>query len=1123
MSAKEIHPSEISATGPSSPWQTSEGPSKKGSITSHATGDAYGTSGQQTVYHTHYYANVNQLASASPKEAKRSLLNSIGPGDEKQNNRFMSITTAASPTATIKMSMDGAQNFSNFAQNVEQRPSVRNSVSKNSIVQRYQNGQASSPTPGAAPAPQAYYPVPEAPYQNGRPSSAQRINVVSPQTQGQPGFQSQKSLKAVVSPAPSHNPSNSQAQHIASNLIPAQGSAGQVVNFKVPQNVYQQMSRYTSPAPMQRPQTGSSSALPQPALLKSPSYARTESAAVRQVGGASNIYAAKSKALSVVNRPEGGRSSQPASSRTNLHAASAQRSPDPQYSMVEKRSTETSRNVTIVETSTTKNFRESKVLRPNLSSVRVPVKTSFVQERAVITEKIIDKPIDVIIEKPVAVYREVKVPVNVLVENHVDKVIRRDVITEITVDRPVERRQEVFVDQVVEVPYEKIVEVPVYTQKVVEVPREVLVDKFVDRVIENRIYSDTVVDVDEEQYALIPQGYSGSPGLKMVEREVSRHEARSPSRSQYGAETVTVQHNHKTVKPSSFNFIGSSRIVHDVKSSRFVNHQEGRRSAHSQSLNNQCSLSAPELDAAQGFPAQPSPLYAQNNQPGAFPAAYQTRETAVAYGGPPQHTPLHGQDARNATAFSVSVPAQGQEAGVMARRPSHSALSANNARVAEQSNAYSQQSNWVSAPQGFAPAPHSLQGPAVYSNQQTFATAQQNGFAGNAVLYGSQFAQAPFAYGALTTNHNVVHPPPQTFPGYAERGESSAGRQGGAQQAGAAGGEYGQGSYYERSFATGIATMPHNSSSNQIVFSSPSINQVTLQPFPAGNGAAAQTANSSEAKSNNRSLQASAQRQQASATSSHAAHYEGVQITAYSPAEQFTPDKGAENAQAHYAQSEFSQSKAASLHNHQASARQEDSAAQRYNSNSTGRYSHGRTTNEKNYEVHVNQIDANFAQQSASVAAQQTYSQAGNIEFVSVQRNVQIHQIIENPVFREVVIEKPIYIEKVIEKEVIVPVERIIPVEVEKVIEVPIDIIVDNPIIKKRIVERERIIERKVPNMSISPKMSLNASLVNENSKLESRIQQMKSELTVLKSFVQGKSQIPENHPSHLLQKENKF
>lgn len=75
---------------------------------------------------------------------------------------------------------------------------------------------------------------------------------------------------------------------------------------------------------------------------------------------------------------------------------------------------------------------------------------------------------------------------------------------------------------------------------------------------------------------------------------------------------------------------------------------------------------------------------------------------------------------------------------------------------------------------------------------------------------------------------------------------------------------------------------------------------------------------------------------------------------------------------------------------------------------------------------------------------------------------VKVEKIIEVPVVKTNIIEKPLYIEKVIEREVVVPVEKIIEVPVEKIVEVPIEVIVEDPVIVQREVVREVFVDKMV-------------------------------------------------------------
>jgi hypothetical protein len=78
------------------------------------------------------------------------------------------------------------------------------------------------------------------------------------------------------------------------------------------------------------------------------------------------------------------------------------------------------------------------------------------------------------VQKPVYVDKIVEVPVNRIVE------IPHYVERKIEVPREIEVRKEIYVDKFVDIPVEKIVEIPIEVIKKVEVPLEKRVAKYVE-------------------------------------------------------------------------------------------------------------------------------------------------------------------------------------------------------------------------------------------------------------------------------------------------------------------------------------------------------------------------------------------------------------------------------------------------------------------------------------------------------------------------------------------------------------------------------------------------------------------------------------------------------------------
>jgi len=111
-------------------------------------------------------------------------------------------------------------------------------------------------------------------------------------------------------------------------------------------------------------------------------------------------------------------------------------------------------------------------------------------------ENIIEKPVEIVVEKKVPYERYVDVEYDVVVERPIEKIIEKEVEIERIMEREYEKIIEVPVEKVIEVPYERLVERPVAVEKRVEVPYERIVERKVEDIVENFVYHDNYRDVD---------------------------------------------------------------------------------------------------------------------------------------------------------------------------------------------------------------------------------------------------------------------------------------------------------------------------------------------------------------------------------------------------------------------------------------------------------------------------------------------------------------------------------------------------------------------------------------------------------------------------------------------------
>lgn len=117
-------------------------------------------------------------------------------------------------------------------------------------------------------------------------------------------------------------------------------------------------------------------------------------------------------------------------------------------------------------------------------------------ENTIFTERIVEKPIEIIVQKMVPVYREIEVPYDVYVDKHVEKIIEKEVIIEIIVENNIEKIIEIPIEKIIEVHIEKIVEKPIHIEEIVEIPIEKVIEEVIETIIEKPVYHDRTENID---------------------------------------------------------------------------------------------------------------------------------------------------------------------------------------------------------------------------------------------------------------------------------------------------------------------------------------------------------------------------------------------------------------------------------------------------------------------------------------------------------------------------------------------------------------------------------------------------------------------------------------------------
>jgi len=132
------------------------------------------------------------------------------------------------------------------------------------------------------------------------------------------------------------------------------------------------------------------------------------------------------------------------------------------------------------------------------------------EEEPVFYEKVVQKPVDVLVKRKIPQQRFVDVPYDVIVERPIERVVEREVEVERRVHRNIDKTVEIPVERIVQIPIEEVIERPVEVLKYINIPYERVVERPIDEIYENLVYHDTVQDIDIEDIGRF-QGYETLP------------------------------------------------------------------------------------------------------------------------------------------------------------------------------------------------------------------------------------------------------------------------------------------------------------------------------------------------------------------------------------------------------------------------------------------------------------------------------------------------------------------------------------------------------------------------------------------------------------------------------------
>lgn len=148
---------------------------------------------------------------------------------------------------------------------------------------------------------------------------------------------------------------------------------------------------------------------------------------------------------------------------------------------------------------------ESRVVNERVIKRERKSETREAKREKVDVEQIeVQKIIEVIKEKPVPVEVYKDVVHDVIVDIPIERRIEREKITEVVMEKPIEKIMQVEVEQIIEVPVERIYERPIEVKRTVNRPVEKVVHRPYEIIRENVIYTENVIDIDERDIGRFP-------------------------------------------------------------------------------------------------------------------------------------------------------------------------------------------------------------------------------------------------------------------------------------------------------------------------------------------------------------------------------------------------------------------------------------------------------------------------------------------------------------------------------------------------------------------------------------------------------------------------------------------
>jgi hypothetical protein len=151
------------------------------------------------------------------------------------------------------------------------------------------------------------------------------------------------------------------------------------------------------------------------------------------------------------------------------------------------------------------NRLEDRIVHSQIPNIQTKVReVETWEDEPIVQERVVEKPVEVLVEKRIPVEKYVDVQYDVYVERPIEKIIEKEIEIEKVMERQIQKIVEVPIERIVEIPIERIIEQPIEIEKRVQVPYERVVERRVEDLIENIVYQDKYLDINSHDLHKYP-------------------------------------------------------------------------------------------------------------------------------------------------------------------------------------------------------------------------------------------------------------------------------------------------------------------------------------------------------------------------------------------------------------------------------------------------------------------------------------------------------------------------------------------------------------------------------------------------------------------------------------------